>query len=680
MKMKKLLALLLALIMALGCAAASAETVYTKIAVNHDAAKALMAGFGMPEDQMGMVDPILAIVDALGIKVITVEDGAQIDLDFNGADALSLGCAMDGENITLASTLFPSYVLTMKTETIGQMMQSFMPGMAGGESGAGGMDMTAVMEPLMGYFTRFMEACSAAAVPGEPVPGAYEFEGVKFDTLVPITVNVPAIAEATKTLMDEILADEAVMGMLQGMAQGGAPFDAEEMKKGFEEWMAHFPDSVTAEYYSSSDGSPAFYIQGESAYEGKEEASFGYTMLFQDGQNMNMKYWDKENQMSGAFTITNNSMRMEFIMPGMSFAMDMTVDEGEPTTIVIRLYFMDLENALVTVTVTASKDGARTLPMEAGDKTVLTVEDLMADKGELSSGLLSDIMSNGLGGLMGALMQAVPEAAPMLGMLSGAPVAPDSKAIPEGKMPLQLGTSGYFIVIPDSYTYGELTEEDIADDMVAYMLSPDSLLDFDIYQFSKEGYPDTLTEFVMQEAEEYGAFSIGPQMEINGIPAGMYMAKETYEDKEYTTATYAFEDGGQYVEIVFWLDGEEAVNEATEIIYSLFYQAAAEEAEGTNPITGDWAVNYFGIPMYFYFNDDGTYLGLIADEKAAVADDGSNSINGTWIFDGEKMYMYGEEGEAGDVIVFAYDGMTMTGQVEGIPVVFTRAIEPEQAN
>lgn len=157
MKMKKLLALLLALIMALGCAAASAETVYTKIAVNHDAAKALMAGFGMPEDQMGMVDPILAIVDALGIKVITVEDGAQIDLDFNGADALSLGCAMDGENITLVSTLFPSYVLTMKTETIGQMMQSFMPGMAGGESGAGGMTMTGQVEGIPVVFTRAIE-------------------------------------------------------------------------------------------------------------------------------------------------------------------------------------------------------------------------------------------------------------------------------------------------------------------------------------------------------------------------------------------------------------------------------------------------------------------------------------------------------------------------------------------
>ena len=418
-------------------------------------------------------------------------------------------------------------------------------------------------------------------------------------------------------------------------------------------------------------------IKKERLYEGKEEASFGYTMLFLDEQNMNMKYWDKENQMSAAFTLTNNSMRMEFIMPGMSFAMDMTVDEGEPTTIVIRLYFMDLENPLVTLTVTVSAEGARSLPLEADGKTVLAIEDLMSGQGDAANGLLGDIMGNGLGGLMGALMQAVPEAAPMLGMLSGAPVTPDSKAIPEGKMPLQLGTSGYFIVIPDSYTYGELTEEDIADDMVAYMLSPDSLLDFDIYQFSKEGYPETLADFVMQEAEEYEAFSIGPQMEINGIPAGMYMAKETYEDKEYTTATYVFEDGDQYVEITFWLDGDEAVNLATEIIYSLFYQAAPE---GTNLIAGDWAVNYFGIPMYFYFSDDGTYLGLIADENAAVADDGSNSITGTWTFDGEKMYMYGEEGEAGDVIVFAYDGMTMTGQVEGIPVVFTRAIEPEQAD
>ena len=45
-------------------------------------------------------------------------------------------------------------------------------------------------------------------------------------------------------------------------------------------------------------------------------------------------------------------------------------------------------------------------------------------------------------------------------------------------------------------------------------------------------------------------------------------------------------------------------------------------------------MNYFGIPMYFYFNEDGTYLGLIADDSVLVAEDGSNSITSFWTFDG----------------------------------------------
>ena len=31
-------------------------------------------------------------------------------------------------------------------------------------------------------------------------------------------------------------------------------------------------------------------------------------------------------------------------------------------------------------------------------------------------------------------------------------------------------------------------------------------------------------------------------------------------------------------------------------------------------------------------------------------------------------------------MAFTFDGQTMTGMIEGMPVVFTRAIEPEQNN
>ncbi len=140
-----------------------------------------------------------------------------------------------------------------------------------------------------------------------------------------------------------------------------------------------------------------------------------------------------------------------------------------------------------------------------------------------------------------------------------------------GTKVFQLGTSVFTVEIPDSFVEGERTEEDIADDQVAYMHSPDTLLDFDVYQFGKEGYPEKLADFAKEEAEEYNATEIVTEGNINGIDAAWYRAVETYDDAEYTTLTYALEDGDQYVEIVFWLDGENAEQEAQAIIDTLTF-------------------------------------------------------------------------------------------------------------
>lgn len=680
--MKKLLALLLALMMALGCAAASAETVYVKLNVNRDTVNALTASFGMPEDQAAIVDPILAAVNALGVKVTTVNDGAQIDLDLNGDEALSLGVATNEEGFTAVSTLFPNYALTMKTETITQMMESMMAAMPGAAGGEGGMDINAMMAPLAGYFTRFFEACSAAAVPGEPVPGEYEFEGYKFDTLVPVTVNVPAIAENAKALLDEMLSDEAVLSAIQGMAQGmaqgaGGALNVEDIKKAAEEWIAHFPETVNAEYYANSDGSPAFYLKGEAAYEG-QEPSFGYTMLFIDQQNMNMKYWDSNSQMTGAIVIAANSFRMEFSMAGMVFALDFIMNMGTPAEFLCKLYFMDLATPLLTVAVTVAPEGERTLPMDTEGKTVLPIEGMMNGESEAGNALVMDIMTNGLNELMPKLTKAVPEIQDLINLMMVSPAAESPEREASAKQVLQLGTSGYTLLVDESFEAGELTQEDIDDDMVAYLRSPNTLLDFDVYQFSKEGYPAALEDFTAQEAEEYGALSVTTGMLINGIPAAMYIADETYEDQSYQTATYVLEDGDQYLEITFWLDGEDAYAEAVEIMGTLAYEAQEEE-QPSSPIAGDWAVNYFGIPMYFYFDEDGTFLGVLADRTVPVADDGNNTISGAWTLEGDKMYMYVEDEGETNVTIFDWDGETLSTVVEGTEIVMVRPIEPENA-
>ena len=137
---------------------------------------------------------------------------------------------------------------------------------------------------------------------------------------------------------------------------------------------------------------------------------------------------------------------------------------------------------------------------------------------------------------------------------------------------LQLGTSVYTIEIPDSYSEGERTEDEIRDGMVAYLNSPDMALDFDIYQFGKEGYPEDLAEYVMQESSEYeNACDIVTDGDVNGIDCASYRAREIYDGQEYDTVTYILDGGDEYVEIVFWLDGEEAEAQANEIISSLTF-------------------------------------------------------------------------------------------------------------
>ena len=107
--------------------------------------------------------------------------------------------------------------------------------------------------------------------------------------------------------------------------------------------------------------------------------------------------------------------------------------------------------------------------------------------------------------------------------------------------------------------------------MVAYLHSPDTQLDFDVYQFSKDGYPEVLADYTEQEAGEYNAAEIVTDGNINGIDAAWYRAEETYDGQEYETLTYVLDGGDEYVEIVFWLDGESAQAEADQIMNSLTF-------------------------------------------------------------------------------------------------------------
>lgn len=160
---------------------------------------------------------------------------------------------------------------------------------------------------------------------------------------------------------------------------------------------------------------------------------------------------------------------------------------------------------------------------------------------------------------------------------------------------LRLGTSPFTMVVPASFTEGEVTPEESEDDMVSYYYSPETMLDFDIYQFNKDGYPNDLAVYVQEEAGGYNSVSeLVTDGEINGIPAAWYRTVEAYKDTEFNTLTYILDAGDEYVEVVFWLDGENANAEADAIIRTLSegaeegaLLAAAEEETSTATRTGE---------------------------------------------------------------------------------------------
>ncbi len=764
--LKRMTAIVLTIMMILTCAFASAGTVTVRVSADQEAVKKILAGFGIPEEQKSLIDPILSLISILGVRVISVQDGAQIDLELDGDQVLSLGFGADEQGVRLAGTLFPNYLLTVKQDTLNQMMETFMSNMPGAtvsEAGEGTMSIMPTSLPT--YITSFIQVCTESAIPGESVPGEYQFDGYSFDSMVPVTVDIPRVKEAFHGRKEDLLRDEAVLAFLQGLPQAdGEALTPENLGKALDEYEKHFPDEVTAEYYQNGKDSIPFYVTGRAVYAGKENPTYEYSMLCKDEKNYTMTFLDHEHGVVAGLILTDGGIRLEYKQSEADLVIDFTAKEGEIAAYRCDIYFQNTDKPLISVFVTVSADGARTLSLDADGKTVMPLEDMMSGESDAATGLLMDFLVNGFGPLMMKMSEAAPEFAELITTLmmpqqgqentgsaskeTESPVEADPSAwktladvltletesreaswdennytlifryagtewlvnaafskelcdamnavdfmaedraeqinailapceittiidlrtlampreeldqwigktgqdlldagweyngyhsdeaglhifmvygdfqyqvsfaeeltmtqvfgeqpdnmpkatvtgivfdgksfyfnerdyIPRpeigqktGTRVYRLGTSIYTVTIPDSFAEGSRTEEDIRDDMVAYMRSDETLLDFDVYQFTKEGRPEKLVEYAEQEAAEYNAFEVVTGERINGIDAAWYRARETYEGKEYTTLNYLFEDGNQYVEIAFWLDGETAEAEAQEIISTLTF-------------------------------------------------------------------------------------------------------------
>ena len=229
--MKKMIALLLALMMAMCClqavaeapadavaaeAPAAASTTKMELSIDKELVKGLIAQSGDTEGSENLIDAILDLVDALEITVVGDGSGAQIDLGFNGNTAVSLGLEEKDGGLLIATTLIPNYMLTIPAETIQNMMPQFTSA-ATTEDGTG----TSAMFSSAGSISEFIDALRkidpeltvSITANGEGINIQFEQGGQYFAfSLVPgenntLALNVYVIAKekpmATLTISEE---------------------------------------------------------------------------------------------------------------------------------------------------------------------------------------------------------------------------------------------------------------------------------------------------------------------------------------------------------------------------------------------------------------------------------------------------------------------------------------------
>ena len=156
-------------------------------------------------------------------------------------------------------------------------------------------------------------------------------------------------------------------------------------------------------------------------------------------------------------------------------------------------------------------------------------------------------------------------------------------------MQLQLGSSSYAISVPHSYRNGDVTIEEVQANQVAYFFSPNSKMDFDIYQFPRPHPELTFEEYVEKTAADFNGGSVRTR-KINGIEVGVYKSREVYDGIEYDVMAALMEEGSECIEIVFWLDGENAEQEATTILSTLSAVESYDLQLGSSPF-------YLSVPV-----------------------------------------------------------------------------------
>ena len=451
--MKKLLAVLLAMLLALSCTLAMAETteaapaadnqpfpgltIESEYDVDRDTLKAVLGKMGMDESIITLVDTLAAIVDQTGEKLVIANEGFQAEILMKGDSLLNLVGLANGKGMTFGSNLIPNYVLDLSFDEIGDMLAAALQKAAedaekqAAEDPTQYLDMAGLTQVMTEYFNDYVTTITTdGIIPGTPEQGEFEQDGDTYNTKIPMDISLPVILDATKAFISNLENDETVQTALLQLALSGVNVNIEDTSELDEIDPATLPVVKVETYMTLDDNGNqsgptlvAVYVVpvGETT-----AATTVYTKV--DGNNV---------KIDADFISNGDTIQVAFVsdrdpqdMFGTNSRMDVyageqyfgcavvTSSNDESIQYDAYLYLNDTEKPIVTDRGSIVMNGALTLGV-SDSATKISLADLTGDKaGDVLGGLMNDLSSGAISILMTAY-SAVPEIGAIVGQLMG---------------------------------------------------------------------------------------------------------------------------------------------------------------------------------------------------------------------------------------------------------------------
>lgn len=420
--MKKLLAMLLAALMVLSGALALAEgddaleapetmgfTLTADYDVDREALANVLTAFGLPEEIMGLADTAAAVISEAGERMYVGGNGLEWALTLKGSDIVNLVAEPTDDGFALGSSLIPSYALTLSGDTVAALMNQLTEKLGGALEG---VDIEAVTEALTGYFEAFIGTCTASVTMGDPEQGEYEVNGATYNTMVPVNVDVEAIAAASQTLVKQLNEDETVQAAIQSLQGAGVTVTLDEGEAVAEQvptfdMQAYMNIDENGETDGTTDVVFTVTAPGET-----EPATTGDVLVADGAVTVTLDFVSAASQLTVAYAPAEDGFgaRVDANVQGLYVGLDLSNAIGESVVFDANLYVLDAKKPLFSEHGEIVAGGELTLSATGEGKTEIAVETLMGESAEeAAQSLLGDVMQNGLGSVISSALEAMPE-------------------------------------------------------------------------------------------------------------------------------------------------------------------------------------------------------------------------------------------------------------------------------